>query len=124
MGITDLVNALSQALEKVVAPGLNEIRGELKAVNSRMDGLGDRLTSEIARLEEKIGAQSATLNARIDVLSERMDKLSEHVDNGFSMLRLILENATLRGDKQAIQEMADLRDRVTRLEAQQRQLPQ
>jgi chromosome segregation ATPase len=140
MSITDLVNALSQVLEKVVAPSLGEIRGELKALNyrfdsvnsrfdsvntqvasanSRIDALNDRLTTESTTVHNRIDALNDRLTTELKTVNTRIDALSERVDHGFRNLELLLQNAVIRGDKDTTREIAELRDRVVVLERKQ-----
>ena len=53
--------SIIKALERYLTPQLNEIKGELKAINtrfdatnSRIDSLRNELKSDIARLDEKM----------------------------------------------------------------------
>lgn len=53
-------------LERVLLPQINEVKGELKAMDARTDGEFKVLHSEIKRVEE-------TLSMKIDEPDKRMD---------------------------------------------------
>jgi hypothetical protein len=62
--------------------------------------LRSELKSETKRLEDKIGS------------------LEDKMDAGFAQLRSTLENANLRAELEATRDIANLRERVTRLEVE------
>jgi hypothetical protein len=62
--------------------------------------LRGELKSETKRLEDKIGS------------------LEDKMDAGFAQLRSTLENANLRAELEATRDIANLRERVTRLEVE------
>ncbi len=51
-------------LERVLLPQISELKGEVRAVNARIDGEFKAVHSEIGRLEEKIDG----LDKRMDVV--------------------------------------------------------
>jgi uncharacterized protein YqgV (UPF0045/DUF77 family) len=64
-------------LERVLLPQISELKGELKAINSRMDGEFRVVHSEIKRVEETLGTEikrvEETLGTKIDDLNRNMD---------------------------------------------------
>jgi len=67
-------------IQRILLPELESIRGELKAVNARMDALkismeevDRRLTSQIQSLRNEMIAKFEAVNSRIDSLEKRLD---------------------------------------------------
>ncbi len=67
--------------------------------------------SETKRLEDKIDSESRQLGAD-------MRRLESKVDSGFAHLESLLENANLRAELETTRDIANLRERVTRLESE------
>lgn len=64
-------------LERVLLPQISEVKGELKAMNARMDGEFKAIHAEIIRVEDKlstdIDAVEEKLVTKLDELDKRMD---------------------------------------------------
>ena len=67
-------------IQRILLPELESIRGELKAVNARMDALkismeemDRRLTSQIQSLRNEMIAKFEAVNSRIDSLEKGLD---------------------------------------------------
>ncbi|HXW95372.1 MAG TPA: hypothetical protein VEJ19_06685 [Nitrososphaerales archaeon] len=60
-------------LERVLLPQINELKGELKALNARLDGEFKSIHSEMQRIDEKIDSVEKRLETKIDGLDKRMD---------------------------------------------------
>lgn len=54
-------------LERVLLPQISEMKGELKAINARMDGEFRVVHSEIKRVEETLGTKIDDLDRNMDV---------------------------------------------------------
>lgn len=65
-------------LERVLLPQVSELKGELKALNARMDGEFTAVHSEISRVEEKLGTKIDELDMRMDV-AQRLAKVEEQL---------------------------------------------
>jgi hypothetical protein len=94
----DVVESVRKLLQDFVAPEMREFE--------------ERIESETKRLENKFDAQ--------------FERLEDKMDAGFAQLRSMLENANLRAELEATRDIANLRERVTRLEVErgiQRQSP-
>lgn len=127
----DILSSLRQLFQDLVAPEVREIRGDLKAVDARfnstdvkIEGMGARLDQKIdtvgARLDQKIDTVGARLDQKIDSLSGRLDAVAESlrsdIKSSAASIVAALENAALRGQLEEKDEVAHLRERVTRLE--------
>ncbi len=64
-------------LERILLPQLNEVKGEVKAVNARMDGEFRAVHSEIMRLNEKIEALDKRMDfaQRLAVVEGKVNEL-------------------------------------------------
>ncbi len=65
-------------LERVLLPQISEVRGELKAMNARIDGEFRVVHSEIKRVEEMLGAKIDELDRRMDV-TQRLAAVEEQL---------------------------------------------
>ena len=102
--VSDVVQSVRQLLQDFVAPELREIKGDVKRLDAKID-------SETARLEDKIASESRQLGANLK-------RLEPKVDSGFAHLGSLLENANLRAELESTRDIANLRERVTRLETE------
>jgi len=93
----DVVESVRKLLQDFVAPELRELKTELK--------------SETKRLEDKIDSQSHRFSTDFKRLEDKMD-------TGFAQLRSLIENQNLRAELEAARDIANLRERVTRLEVE------
>jgi len=63
--------------ERALLPRLSEIVGEIKAINTRIDALDEKLSTKIdegdKRLATKIDELDKRLSAKIDDLDKRLD---------------------------------------------------
>ena len=72
-------------LERVLLPQISEVKGELKAMNTRIVGLEGKMEgefkavhSEITRVEEKLGTKIDELDKRLEV-TQRLAVVEEQV---------------------------------------------
>ena len=65
-------------LERILLPQISEVKGELKAMNGRIDGEFKAVHSEIRRVEEKLGTKIDELDKRLDV-TQRLAVVEEQV---------------------------------------------
>jgi len=60
-------------LERVLMPQMNELKGEIKALDAKIEGEFKAIHSEIRRVDEKIDLSNKRLEGKIDALDKRMD---------------------------------------------------
>ena len=60
-------------LGRVLLPQMNELKGEIKALDAKVDGEFKATRSEIRRLDEKADLSNRSLEGKIDALDRRMD---------------------------------------------------
>ena len=106
--MSDVVQSVRQLLQDFIAPELREIKTDVKRLDSRID-------SETSRIEDRITSETKRLENKID---SDMSRLESKVDSGFSQIRSLLENANLRAELESARDIANLRERVTRLEVE------
>jgi hypothetical protein len=95
--MSDVVQSVRQLLQDFIAPELRELKSDLK------------------QLDAKIDQESKSLRTRMDSDFKRME---DKMDSGFAQMRTLLENAYLRSELEATRDISNLRERVTRLEAE------
>jgi capsule polysaccharide export protein KpsE/RkpR len=101
------------------------LRQEVSGLRAEMNANIGAVKQEISSLRAEMNANDGALQQEISGLRAEFQGLRSEMHNGFHLLQVTLENAVLRGDKENIREMADLRDRVTRLESRpEHSLPQ
>ncbi|MGA8428870.1 MAG: hypothetical protein WB729_03540 [Candidatus Sulfotelmatobacter sp.] len=102
--MSDVVQSVRQLLQDFIAPELRELKSDVKTLDTKID-------LETSRLEDKITSESRQLGAD-------MKRLESKMDSGFAQLQSTLENANLRAELEATRDIANLRERVTRLETE------
>ena len=100
----DVVESVRELLQDLVAPELRELKSDMKRVDAKID-------LETKCLGDKIDSASHELQTDFKRLEDKMD-------SGFAQLRSMLENANLRAELESTRDIANLRERVTRLEVE------
>jgi predicted nucleic acid-binding Zn-ribbon protein len=71
-------------LERVLLPQISELKGDVKVVNVRINGLDAKISNLDEKLSGRIDALDEKLSGRIDALDEklsgRIDALDEKID--------------------------------------------
>lgn len=65
-------------LERVLLPQISGVKGELKAINARIDGEFKVVHSEIKRVKEMLGTKIDELDRRMDV-TQRLAAVEEQL---------------------------------------------
>ncbi len=95
--MADVVQSVRQLLQDFIAPELRELKSDVKRLETQF-------SSDVKRLESKISSDVKLLESK--------------VDDGFAELRSLIENRNLRAELETTRDIADLRERVTRLEVE------
>src|SRR5262249_60770211 len=69
MGVYDQIK---KAFQDVVAPEIHELRGEIRRLDQKIDGVDALVTLKIGGLDEEIGNLDARLSNKIDHLDVRL----------------------------------------------------
>ena len=67
-------------IERLLLPKLNTIEGELKAINTRIDSLDERMNTKMTSLDEKIDSLDERINIKMTSLDEKIDSLDERMN--------------------------------------------
>jgi hypothetical protein len=67
-------------LERILLPQISEIKGEIKLVNVRIDGLDQKLSERIDGLQGRIEVEFKMVHTEIKRLDERIDSLDRRTD--------------------------------------------
>jgi len=62
-------------IERLLLPKLNTIEGELKAINTRIDSLDEKIDIKIDSLRNEMKSEFTGLNYRFEKVNERIDSL-------------------------------------------------
>jgi GTP-dependent phosphoenolpyruvate carboxykinase len=75
-----------KSLERFLTPQLNEIKGELKAINTRIDALDEKMDIKITALDEKVDLIKSELKADIEHLNEKVDLMNKFNERLFNLI--------------------------------------
>ncbi|HVI10950.1 MAG TPA: hypothetical protein VND65_21880 [Candidatus Binatia bacterium] len=106
--MADVVQSVRQLLQDFIAPELRELKSDVKALDTKV-------SSEVKAVESKLSAEIKGVDSR---LSSHIKLLESKMDSGFAELRSLIENRNLRAELDSTRDIADLRERVTRLEVE------
>jgi len=102
MGVYDQIK---KAFQDLIAPELHAIRGDLRLVDQKIDGVDERLTA-------KIDALDARLTIKIDALDEKIDFLK-----GELIAEIRRVDTRIDGLDRELRTAIDIRERLAALEA-------
>ena len=127
--MTGVIHDVRQAVQDIVAPGVQELKGEIKglsaqvaAQNVKIDAVRSELKAEIGAVRSELGSVHSELKADIGSVRSELDSLRSDVGSlrsemraGNATLMSALETAILRGENSTLRDLSNLRERVTRL---------
>ena len=103
---------VKQALQDILAPELQGIKGELRrlderisVVEAKIEGTKHELLAEIKRLEEKTEARFGEMEAKLSALDEKFESRFRELDSKFEGLR------------HEVRTVLEIRERLAALEA-------
>jgi hypothetical protein len=102
--MSDVVQSVRQLLQDFIAPELRELKSDVKQLDNKLD-------LETKSIKVKIDSETSQLRSDFKRLEDKMD-------SGFTQMRTLLDNAYLRSELEATRDISNLRERVTRLEAE------
>ena len=65
-------------LERILLPQISELKGEIKVVLERIDGLDEKLTLRVDELDKRLSVKIDDLDKRLDV-AQRLALVEEQV---------------------------------------------
>ncbi len=101
-------------IERILVPSLNELKGEIKAVNARIDSLDDRMNTRITALDGKIDSLRNETKIEMEGLRKEMQYRFEVVDSKFETINTKLDSLEKRIP--VIEEITALKIRMADLE--------
>jgi uncharacterized protein YicC (UPF0701 family) len=104
----DVVQSVRQLLQDFIAPELRELKSDVKRLETQF-------STDLKRLESQVSSDVKRLESK---LTSDVKLLESKVDNGFAELRPLIENRNLPAELETTRDIADLRERVTRLEVE------
>ncbi|MGA9510308.1 MAG: hypothetical protein WBV55_16945 [Candidatus Sulfotelmatobacter sp.] len=102
--MSDVVQSVRQLLQDFIAPELRELKSDVKQLDNKLE-------LDIKSIKVKIDSEASQLRSDFKRLEDKMD-------SSFTQMRTLLDNAYLRSELEAIRDISNLRERVTRLEVE------
>jgi predicted Rdx family selenoprotein len=102
------VQSVRQLLRDFIAPELRDLKDDVRRLETQF-------STDVKRLDSEISTDMKRLES---TLSSDVKLLESKVDNGFAELRSLIENRDLRAELETTRDIADLRERITRLEVE------
>ena len=109
MGVYDQIKT---AFQDIIAPELHELRGEIRRLDQKLDGVDQKLDQKFAGLDRKIDGVDVRLTVRIDAL--RTETVSMKNELLAEIRRL---DARMDGMDRELRSAIDIRERLAALEA-------
>jgi hypothetical protein len=113
MGVYDQIK---KAFQDLIAPELHAIRGDLRLLDQKIDGVDARLSAKIdgvdARLAARIDGVDARLATKIDALDGKVDSLKAEL---LAEIRRV--DTRIDGVDRELRTAIDVRERLAALEA-------
>jgi DNA repair exonuclease SbcCD ATPase subunit len=94
---------------RILMPELVEIKGELKNVNTRIDGLDSKIDSKVESLTNELRADIGRVESKVEGLDERLSSKMDSLRN------------ELKSDIQDLDKRLDIVQRLTIVEAKLRE---
>jgi prefoldin subunit 5 len=88
MGVYD---QMKKALQDIIAPELQAIRGDIRVLDQKIDNLDARLTVRIDALGAQIASHRAELLAEIRRVDSRIDSVEHRIDSVDRQLHTALD---------------------------------
>ncbi|MGD0369419.1 MAG: hypothetical protein ABSA94_18365 [Acidobacteriaceae bacterium] len=110
---SDVITGVRQAVQDFVAPGIQELRGEIKALDTRITALEKISEARFSEIHSKLDARFSEVTSKFSEVSSKMDsrfsEINSKVDARFSEVNSKLD---------AILNLHDLQIRISKLESQ------
>jgi hypothetical protein len=89
--VQEMAEKIPGWIERILLPELSELKGEVKVVNAKIEGVGERLEAKIDSLDEKLAAkidglegrvqgELKAVHAEIKRLDDKIDALEQRTD--------------------------------------------
>ncbi len=101
-------------IKQVLMPELNEIKGELKSVNTRIDALNEKIDTKITALDGKIDSLDERMKTRMTGLDGKIDSLRNEMKSEFTGMNYRVDS--LEKSIPVIEKMAVLELKIAEIE--------
>jgi SMC interacting uncharacterized protein involved in chromosome segregation len=78
-----LVEKAPSWIERILLPSLNEIKGEIRAVNTRIDSLDDRMSTKIDSLKTEMISKFQSVDHKFEATDIKIDSLKTEMNSKF-----------------------------------------
>ncbi len=112
MARVGVYDQIKKALQDLIAPELHAIRGDIRLLDQKIDGVDARLTAKMDALDQKIDGLDARLTTRIDSLRTETVWLK-----GELLAEIRRLDARIDGVDRELRTAIDIRERLGALEA-------
>ncbi|MDE1821627.1 MAG: hypothetical protein KGJ23_09640 [Euryarchaeota archaeon] len=73
--------------ERILLPQLSEIKGQLTALNAKMDSLRNELKSDIARVDQRVDGLEKRMDDRFSGMEKRMEDQFSNLEKRLDVVR-------------------------------------
>jgi chromosome segregation ATPase len=101
MAAKGVYDTVTQAIQDLIAPDLERIKGQLTGLDARINSLEKRVDEGLGALRSETHAGLRAVNDRIDALKERVEQTNRRLDD----------------TNKRLDEALDIRERLAALEA-------
>ncbi len=110
---------IKKAFQDLIAPELHAIRGDIRVVDQKIDGVDARLTAKIDALDQKIDGVDARLTVKIDGVYQKIGSLRTEIVSlkGELLAEIRRLDARIDGVDRELRTAIDIRERLAALEA-------
>ena len=116
MAAKGMYDTVKQAIQDLIAPDLERIKGQLTGVDARISAFEKSVDARISALEKGVDARISAFEKGVDA---RISALEKRVDEGFRAVndRLDTLRERVAETNKRLDEALDIRERLATLEA-------
>jgi len=117
---SDVISGVRQAVQDFVAPGIQELRGEIKALDARISALEKIGEARFSEINSKLDSRFSEIASKFSEVNSRFSEVNSKMDYRFSEINSKVDArfSEVNSKLDAILNLHDLQVRVTKLESQ------
>ncbi len=114
---------ITKAFQDIVAPEIHELRGEIRRLDQKIDGVDQGLDQRFTILDQKLDGVDTRLTVKLDALDEKIENVDARLNIKLDALRteVVAEirrlDARIDGMDRELRTAIDIRERLAALEA-------
>jgi prefoldin subunit 5 len=85
MAAKGMYETVKQAIQDLIAPDLERIKGQLTGVDARINALERGIDARMSALEKRVDEGFRAVNDRIDTLKERVGESNKRLDEALDI---------------------------------------